>query len=127
MEYRWGDVNKDGEVEGGVFVGGCGPADLWISKKNILVCQYEDFDDGYVSYYPTSAIYRVAMGLPVDEHTLGDLPEGKFLTWHGSTEAQAKHDAMSIAVYLAVFVPDVFDEDERANLLGPGLTQQGRR
>lgn len=124
MEHRWGDVNVDDEVTDGVFVGGCGPADLWISKKNVLICQYEDFTDGYVSYYPTNAIYRVAMGLPMDEHEPGNLPDGKFITWNGGTEAEAGHDALSIARYLAVFVPDAFSEAERNHLLGHGLTQQ---
>lgn len=124
MEHRWGDVNEDGEVEDGVFVGGCGPADLWITGKNVLICQYENFDEGYVSYYPANAIYRAAMGLPMDEHTPGNLPEGKFITWNGSTEAEAEHDALSIARYLAVFVPDTFSEAERNHLLGHDLTQQ---
>lgn len=124
MNYRWGDVNADLNIDGdnAEFVGGCGSADLWITSKNVLICQYEPFEDCYVSYYPTNAIYRVAAGLPMDEHEPGSLPEGKFMTWHGNDEAEATHDAKSIATYLAAFVPDAFSDAEREHLLGRGLT-----
>lgn len=119
MNHRWGDVNDDGELGGlACFLGGCGPADLrLVEKNNVLICQYEDFSGGYVSYYPPSALYRHAMGIPLDEHEPGHLRSGSHVRWFGNDATDAEHDAQGIARYLAVFAPDLFTEEQRRDLL----------
>lgn len=119
MNHRWGDVNDDGELSSPArFLGGCGPADLWlVEKNNVLICQYEDFPDGYVSYYPPSALYHHVMGIPLDDHEPGHLRKSSHVRWFGNAATEAEHDAQGIARYLAVFAPDLFTEEQRRDLL----------
>lgn len=132
MQYRWMDINYDIDGDTATFIGGCGPADLWLIVKQeegkpdrtILVCQYKDAD-AYVSYQPLRTIYRAVFDLPLDEHTPGMFKPNTFVRWHGLNKTMRHHDAISIARYLAMFTPDFFTEEERRHLLGADLTPQG--
>jgi hypothetical protein len=125
MNHRWGDINDD-IADVAVLIGGCGPADLWLIDTGVLVCQYEDNDDDYVSYWPASAIHRHVTGRAMDDTTFPiNFVKGRFYRWFGAASIQAVHDEISIARYLAVFAPYLFTEGERADLLGSNLTKQG--
>jgi len=128
MKHRWGDLNDDVEnsFEVAVFLGGCGDADLWLLPTGTIICQYEDYDADYVSYWPASAIHRHITGRSMDNTTFPlEFEKGKFYRWFGAASIVAVHDEISIARYLAVFAPYLFTDGERADLLGLTLTKQG--
>ena len=130
MQHRWDDVNKsirEGDEDSAVFLGGTEKVDLWLTERlGVLVCQYEDPSD-YVSYYPARAIYARIKGHKNDNDGNSPLlnypPEAR-VWWTGSEEPEDNHDPMGIARYLAMFAPDIFTEEERADLLGHRLTQE---
>ena len=132
MEHRWDDVHKsvaEGEEDSAVFLGGTEKADLWLTERlGVLVCQYEYASD-YVSYYPARAIYARAKGHKNDNTGVGSnlhsYPPEARVWWRGSEESEDNHDPMGIARYLAVFAPDIFTEEERADLLGGQTNPQG--
>lgn len=132
MQHRWIDVNEDVDSENNPteFVGMVGEADLWIIQRlDVLICQYRH-DDEYVSYYPTSAVIDHAKGRLTYENSpnLGGLsiedPSNinKRLMWWGDDAMLAMHDQEMIARYLAIFVPYVFSDAERNEVLGMNLT-----
>jgi len=130
MKHRWEDVNNsvaEHDGDSAVFLGGTEKADLWLTEKmGVLVCQYEGPSD-YVSYYPARAIYARIKGRKNDNDGNSPLlnypPEAR-VWWTGSEEPEDNHDPMGIARYLAMFAPDIFTEEERADLLGHRLTQE---
>ena len=132
MEHRWDDVHKsvdEGDEDSAVFLGGTGNADLWLTERmGVLICQYEDSND-YVSYYPARAIYARVKGHENANDGKGsvlhDYPPDACLWWKGSEESEDNHDPMGIARYLAVFAPDIFTEEERADLLGGQTNPRG--
>jgi len=129
MQHRWDDVHRSvaGCLPGdsAVFLGGTEKADLWLTEElGVLICQYEDSND-YVSYYPARAIYARIKGRKNGNDgtsAIIDYPPEARVWWTGSDESEDNHDPMGIARYLAVFAPDIFTEEERADLLGVALT-----
>jgi len=129
MEHRWDDVHKsisEDDGDAAVFLGGTDKADLWLTERmGVLICQYEHRDD-YVSYYPARAIYARVKGRKNDNDgaSIHEQPPEARIWWTGSEESEDNHDPAGIARYLAVFAPDIFTEEERADLLGHRLTRQ---
>jgi len=128
MEHRGGDPNDDidDSFDSAVLIGGYGDADLWLFNTGVLLCQYENYSNHYISYWPANAIYRSIKGGVMDKADFPiEMEEGKFYRWMGSSAVTDIHDEIGIAIYLAVFQPDLFTEAERADLLGSSLTTQG--
>jgi hypothetical protein len=128
MNHRWGDLNDGAENSSAAaaFLGGCGEADLWLLPRGTLICRYEDYRSGCVSYWPASAIHRHITGGVFDHPNVPiKLEKGRFYRWFGAESLVAVHDAIGIARYLAVFAPYLFTDGERADLLGLTLTKHG--
>ena len=132
MKHRWEDVHESVAAHDGdsaTYLGGTDKADLWLTERDhVLVCQYE-YPGDYVSYYPARAIYARINGHKNDNtgngFRLDAYPPGARVWWTGSEESEDRHDPMGIARYLAVFAPDIFTEEERADLLGGQTNTRG--
>lgn len=126
MKHRWVDVTTayDSDEDPTSYVGGCGPADLWlVHTTNVLICQYQDNDD-YVSYYPAATVWDDAKGTLNAEVVhkyngvaVSEFPKGLRTKWGARIYSLIQHNPKDIATYLAVFCPDVFTDTERAEIL----------
>ena len=118
MQWQHRDVAKEfADSDGGrhddtTFLGGTAEADLWLTNNGVLVCQYDESIEDYVSYWPADAVWHHAQGkISPETSTTGSEVKNSPVVWYGSGYAIEKHDAEAIAAYLLCFVPHVFSTE----------------